>query len=57
MCVCIQPIHTKLVCIGPTLSLHREKNIVNDVCAENLKTEWADILIYLEMIKMKMIDG
>lgn len=33
------------------------KNIVNDVCVENLKIEWVDILIYLEMIKMKMIDG
>lgn len=37
--------------------LTQGKNTVNDVCAENLKTEWADILIYLEMIKMKMIDG
>lgn len=57
MCVCIQLIYIKFVCIGFTFSLYREKNIVNDVCVENLKIEWVDILIYLEMIKMKMIDG
>lgn len=49
---------TPSLCASDLCSFYmgKRKHIVNGMRAENEKMEWADILIYLEMIKMRMIN-